>query len=135
MQDLSSAIITAMESNTVAPVVAPTDVVFDILLAEDNMVNQKLAVKILEKYGHIVEIAENGALAVDAFKARVAQGRMFDIVLMDVSMPFMGGMEATELIRSYEREQNLPRTPIIALTAHASASSGSSQRHCANHLQ
>ena len=85
MQDLSSAIITAMESNTVAPVVAPTDVVFDMLLAEDNMVNQKLAVKILEKYGHIVEIAENGALAVDAFKQRVAQGRMFDIILVRFS--------------------------------------------------
>ena len=41
---------------------------------------------------------------------------------MDVSMPFMGGMEATELIRAYEREQGLPRTPIIALTAHASES-------------
>jgi osomolarity two-component system sensor histidine kinase NIK1 len=39
---------------------------------------------------------------------------------MDVSMPFMGGMEATELIRSYETSKNLPRTPIIALTAHAS---------------
>jgi len=136
VQDLSSAIISALESTTVAPVVAPTDVVYDIMLAEDNMVNQKLAVKILEKYGHVVEIAENGALAVDAFKQRIAQGRMFDIILvsktcnvlvrdlrpsqMDVSMPFMGGMEATELIRSYEREQNLARTPIIALTAHAS---------------
>ena len=82
IQDLSSAIITAMESNTVGPVVAPNDVVYDILLAEDNMVNQKLAVKILEKYGHIVEIAENGALAVDAFKQRVAQGRLFDIILV-----------------------------------------------------
>ncbi|KAI5115771.1 hypothetical protein M0805_007186 [Coniferiporia weirii] len=87
-----------------------------ILLAEDNLVNQKLAVKILEKYGHAVEIAENGSLAVDSFKLRVAQGRPFDIVLMDVSMPFMGGMEATELIRAFEL---LERAPIIALTAHA----------------
>ncbi|KAJ3968331.1 hypothetical protein EV361DRAFT_1004215 [Lentinula raphanica] len=69
--------------------------------AEDNLVNQKLAVKILEKYGHSVEIAENGSLAVEAFKGRVAQGRPFDIILMDVFMPFTGGMEATELIRSF----------------------------------
>ena len=111
-QDLSSALISALESNTVSPVLAPNDVTFDILLAEDN---QKLAVKILEKYGHTVEIAENGSLAVDAFKARVSQGKPFDIILvcallfsvdlntltphgqMDVSMPFMGGIEATEL--------------------------------------
>ncbi|KAJ2935713.1 hypothetical protein H1R20_g1381, partial [Candolleomyces eurysporus] len=118
-QDLASSLISALESNTVSPVSAPNDVTFDILLAEDNLVNQKLAVKILEKYGHIVEIAENGSLAVDAFKARVAQNKPFDIILMDVSMPFMGGMEATELIRSYEMHRGLPPTPIIALTAHA----------------
>jgi osomolarity two-component system sensor histidine kinase NIK1 len=81
-QDLSTALISALESNTVSPVSAPNDITFDILLAEDNLVNQKLAVKILEKYGHSVEIAENGSLAVDAFKARVAQGRPFDIVLV-----------------------------------------------------
>ncbi|KAF9481492.1 histidine kinase [Pholiota conissans] len=118
-QDLSAALISALESNTVSPVSAPNDVTFDILLAEDNLVNQKLAVKILEKYGHTVEIAENGSLAVDAFKARVSQGKPFDIILMDVSMPFMGGMEATELIRSYEMHKGLSPTPIIALTAHA----------------
>ncbi|KAG2002222.1 atypical/HisK protein kinase, variant 3 [Coprinopsis cinerea AmutBmut pab1-1] len=118
-QDLASSLISALESNTVSPVSAPNDVTFDILLAEDNLVNQKLAVKILEKYGHSVEIAENGSLAVDAFKARVAQNKPFDIILMDVSMPFMGGMEATELIRSYEMHKGLTATPIIALTAHA----------------
>ncbi|KAM6499789.1 hypothetical protein JOM56_005297 [Amanita muscaria] len=118
-QDLASALISALESNTVSPVSAPNDVIFDILLAEDNLVNQKLAVKILEKYGHSVEIAENGSLAVDAYKARVLQTKPFDIILMDVSMPFMGGMEATELIRLYEKQHALPRTPIIALTAHA----------------
>ncbi|KAG2144423.1 HAMP TYPE histidine kinase [Suillus bovinus] len=118
-QDLASALISALESNTVSPVSAPNDVVFDILLAEDNMVNQKLAVKILEKYGHTVEIAENGSLAVEAFKARVQVSKPFDIILMDVSMPFMGGMEATELIRAYEMHKGLLRIPIIALTAHA----------------
>ncbi|RDX46360.1 histidine kinase [Lentinus brumalis] len=118
-QDLASALISALESNTVTPVVAENDVPYDILIAEDNLVNQKLAVKILEKYGHQVEIAENGQLAVDAFKARVQRNRPFDVILMDVSMPFMGGMEATELIRTYEQNHGLEPTPIIALTAHA----------------
>ncbi|KAF9008664.1 hypothetical protein BDZ89DRAFT_1095245 [Hymenopellis radicata] len=117
--DLSAALISALESNTVNAVLAPNDMTFDILLAEDNLVNQKLAVKILEKYGHSVEIAENGSLAVDAYKSRVRQHRTFDIILMDVSMPFMGGMEATELIRSWEMREGLPPIPIIALTAHA----------------
>lgn len=81
-QDLAAALINALESNTVSPVSAPNDTAYDILLAEDNLVNQKLAVKILEKYGHSVEIAENGSLAVDAFKGRVAQARPFDIVLV-----------------------------------------------------
>ena len=137
--DLASAIIYALESSTVSPVAATNDVTFDILLAEDNLVNQKLAVKILEKYGHVVEIAENGSLAVEAFKARVQKNRAFDIILvstlqvsmrvsadatgsiqMDVSMPFMGGMEATEHIRAYEMQHGLDPIPIIALTAHAS---------------
>ncbi|KAF7980985.1 hypothetical protein HWV62_5217 [Athelia sp. TMB] len=118
-QDLAAALISALESNTVSPVSAPNDVVFDILLAEDNLVNQKLAVKILEKYGHSVEIAENGSLAVDAYKARVQRNQPFNIILMDVSMPFMGGMEATELIRAYEKAEGLMPIPIIALTAHA----------------
>ena len=138
--DLASALISALESSTVSPVAATNDVTFDILLAEDNLVNQKLAVKILEKYGHVVEIAENGSLAVEAFKARVQKNRPFDIILvrvpripdfgrganpngslqMDVSMPFMGGMEATEHIRAYEMQHGLDPIPIIALTAHAS---------------
>ncbi|KAI0312759.1 hypothetical protein OF83DRAFT_1066664 [Amylostereum chailletii] len=118
-QDLASALISALESSTVSPAAATNELTFDILLAEDNLVNQKLAVKILEKYGHTVEIAENGSLAVDAFKARVQRDRPFDIILMDVSMPFMGGMEATELIRAYEMHNGLTPTPIIALTAHA----------------
>lgn len=85
-QDLAAALISALESNTVLPVAAPNDIVFDILLAEDNMVNQKLAVKILEKYGHTVEIAENGSLAVDAFKRRVLQTKPFDIILVSGSL-------------------------------------------------
>jgi osomolarity two-component system, sensor histidine kinase NIK1 len=86
-QDLASALISALESSTVSPAAATNDVVFDILLAEDNLVNQKLAVKILEKYGHSVEIAENGSLAVDAFKARVQRNRPFDVILVRVARP------------------------------------------------
>ncbi|KAK0232780.1 hypothetical protein IW262DRAFT_1257541 [Armillaria fumosa] len=117
--DLSSALICALESNTVVPVTVPNKTALDILLAEDNVVNQQLAVKILEKYGHSVEIAENGNSALDAFKRRVLQNRPYDIILMDVSMPFMGGMEATELIRAYEMHADLQPIPIVALTAHA----------------
>ncbi|OCH92001.1 histidine kinase [Obba rivulosa] len=118
-QDLAAALISALESNTVTPVVAENDIPYEILIAEDNLVNQKLAVKILEKHGHQIEIAENGSLAVDAFKARIQRNRPFDVILMDVSMPFMGGMEATELIRAYETAHGLDPVPIIALTAHA----------------
>ena len=82
VQDLASALISALES--VSPRVATNDMVFDILLTEDNLVNQKLAVKILEKYGHSVEIAENGLLTVDAFTARVQRNRPFDIILVRV---------------------------------------------------
>lgn len=84
-----------------------------ILLAEDNSINQKLATKILEKRKHIVQVAGNGKIAVAAFE-QVA----FDLVLMDVQMPEMGGFEATALIREIEQATGT-HTPIIAMTAHA----------------
>ena len=87
---------------------------FDILLAEDNQVNQKVAVKILEKYNHAVTVANNGLEAFEAIKKK-----RYDLILMDVQMPVMGGFEATGKIRDYERSEGLVRTPIIALTAHA----------------
>ncbi len=88
-----------------------------ILLAEDNPVNQKLAIKLLEKQGHQVTIAENGQLAVDAWR----NGR-FDLILMDMMMPQMDGLEATRRIRQIEREESEragSHTPIIAMTANA----------------
>ncbi|KAM9898648.1 hypothetical protein OXX69_009788 [Metschnikowia pulcherrima] len=118
ISDLASAIIPALESRSIAQ---NTDdsVSYRILLAEDNLVNQKLAVRILEKQGHQVKVVENG---LEAFEA--VQNNKFDVVLMDVQMPVMGGFEATEKIRQWEKKSNPIdslsfRTPIIALTAHA----------------
>ena len=88
---------------------------YRILLAEDNPVNQKLALGILTKYGHSVQVAENGAEAVEA-----VQRESFDLVVMDVHMPEMGGFEATGLIRDRERTTG-EHLPIIALTARAMA--------------
>ncbi len=83
----------------------------DVLLAEDNAVNQKLAKGLLEKRGHKVTIVENGRLAVQALEER-----RFDIVLMDVQMPEMDGIEATKAIRARE-EQTGSHQPIVAMTA------------------
>jgi len=83
-----------------------------ILLAEDNIVNQKLATSILEKAGHRVILAPNGAEALR--KWRESQ---FDLVFMDVQMPEMDGLEATRQIRAAEQATG-KHTPIIALTAH-----------------
>lgn len=84
-----------------------------ILLAEDNAVNQQLAASILEKQGHSVILADNGRKAVSELEKRHV-----DVVLMDVQMPEMDGLEATALIRQRE-EGTGKHVPIIALTAHA----------------
>jgi two-component system sensor histidine kinase/response regulator len=83
-----------------------------ILVAEDNRVNQTLARRILEKEGYSVTIVPNGREAVD-----IAGKEAFDLILMDVQMPEMDGMQAAAAIR--RREMGQCRTPIIALTAHA----------------
>ena len=85
-----------------------------VLSAEDNAVNQRLAASLLERRGHKVTIAANGR---DALTALAAQP--FDVVLMDVQMPEMGGFEATAAIRALEIESKAARRPIIAMTAHA----------------
>jgi signal transduction histidine kinase/CheY-like chemotaxis protein/streptogramin lyase len=84
-----------------------------ILLAEDNAVNQKLMVRLLEKRGHSVTLANDGREAV----AAVRRGE-YDVVLMDVQMPNMSGLEATTAIRALERETGR-HLPIVAMTAHA----------------
>jgi signal transduction histidine kinase/DNA-binding response OmpR family regulator len=84
-----------------------------ILLAEDNAVNQKLAARVLEKRGHVVAVAGNGRLALEALEAQ-----SFDLILMDLQMPEMGGLEATAAIRTREKSTG-HHIPIIAMTANA----------------
>jgi len=84
-----------------------------VLLAEDNLVNQHLASRLLEKRGHHVIVACNGREALAAFEKE-----SFDLVLMDVQMPDMDGFEATAVIREREKGSGL-HVPVIALTAHA----------------
>src|SRR6195256_69696 len=86
-----------------------------ILLAEDNRVNQVLAVRLLEKRGHKVEVAGNGEEALEALDRQE-----FDLVLMDVQMPEMDGLQATVAIRKREMKSGR-HIPIIAMTAHAMA--------------
>ena len=85
-----------------------------ILLAEDNIINQTLAVRILEKEGYSVEVANDGEEALENLKKQ-----HFDIVLMDVQMPKMDGIEATQAIRNSKDNNFDPEISIIAVTAHA----------------
>ena len=90
----------------------PTSVL-NVLVAEDNAVNQRLAARMLEKRGHRVTVARNGHEAVEALTKQV-----YDLVLMDIQMPEMDGFEATSVIREREGDSGA-HMPIIALTAHA----------------
>jgi PAS domain S-box-containing protein len=83
-----------------------------ILLVEDHPINQILATTLLKKWGHTVVLAKNGQEAVDLFP-----GQVWDVVLMDMQMPVMGGLEATRLIRTQEAAGH--RIPIVAMTANA----------------
>jgi signal transduction histidine kinase/CheY-like chemotaxis protein len=84
-----------------------------VLLAEDNAVNQKLMIRLLEKQGHSVTLASDGVEAVAA-----VENARFDVVLMDVQMPNMSGLEATAAIRALERGTGR-HVPIVPITAHA----------------
>ncbi len=86
-----------------------------VLLAEDNVVNQRLMVRLLENQGHLVTTADDGLAAL-----RAVENHTFDLILMDVQMPVMDGLQATAAIREKESRGDT-RIPIIALTAHAMA--------------
>ena len=95
------------------PVEPSTTRPLDILLAEDSLVNQRLAVGLLERFGHRLTIANNGQEACD-----LLERKPFDLILMDVQMPELDGIEATRRIRAREAETG-GHIPIIAMTAHA----------------
>jgi len=114
---VSSASASRREAATAVPVLALPPL--HILIAEDNPVNEHLARRILEKWGHRVDVARNGLEAVQA-TARTP----FDLVLMDVQMPEMDGLQATQVIRQRERAGSA-RLPILAVTARASGEDSS----------
>ena len=86
----------------------------NILVVEDNPMNQMVVSGYMMKYNVELTFADNGELGVDAYKKSVP-----DLILMDVSMPVMNGMEATREIRKIEQDKGIPRCPIVALTANA----------------
>ena len=87
--------------------------ILKILLVEDNLLNQRIVMFSLKKYNHVVTIANNGLEAVEKFNEAE-----YDVILMDIMMPVMDGLEATVKIREVEEMNNTDkRTPIIALTA------------------
>ncbi len=112
------------EFNLEAAPVVDADDILDILLVEDNPVNQELALRLLRKKNHRVTVANNGAEALDQFDS----SKTFDVILMDMQMPVMGGLEATEAIRAREMRrswvisQGVNRIYIVAMTANAMAS-------------
>ena len=114
--ELLATLLTALDAARHEPppaVPSPTEKKLRVLLAEDNPVNQKLAVRLLEKQGHAVAVAATGSEALEAL------GReSFDVVLMDIQMPEMDGLEATRRWRQRENGSGR-RVPVIALTAHA----------------
>ena len=84
------------------------------LVAEDDPTNQKVAYIWLTRTGHSVTVVPDGQSCVERYRSE-----KFDVILMDVSMPILGGVEATVAIRQYETENCFPRTPTVAITASA----------------
>jgi len=118
--DLFDAILQAIGADGIAPLITRHSLReqrrrLNVLLVEDNKVNQTLTLRLLEKLGHVTHVANNGIEAMEA-----CAGARFDVILMDVQMPEMGGFEATAHLRERERERG-EYTPIIAMTAHAMA--------------
>jgi CheY-like chemotaxis protein len=111
-------------STTAQPsVTSPTEeedpVISHTLIVDDNLLNRRLLIAYMKKNGLQFEEASNGQEALDKYREG---SRKFDVILMDMSMPVMDGMSATRAIREYERDNNMPRCSIVALTGLVSSS-------------
>ena len=93
----------------------PAGPALSILVAEDNVVNQKVALRLLQRLGYAADVVADGAEAVAAVRERAGRGRPYDVVLMDVQMPVMDGLDATRRIRAL----GVPQPWVISLTANA----------------
>lgn len=113
----SAAIVEAETTLESAPADSPKGL--SILVAEDNDINALLARALLIRLGHRPNIAGTGAAAVESWLAARVAGAPYDLILMDVHMPEMDGLEAARRIRASEAESGAPRTTIVALTANA----------------
>ncbi|KAI8903185.1 hypothetical protein EDD86DRAFT_272438 [Gorgonomyces haynaldii] len=89
----------------------------NLLLAEDNVVNQRVMTKRLEKLGYTVQVASNGKECVDIY---IKAPNQYNAILMDIMMPVCDGIEATRLIRNFERQSQIPKVSIIAVSANVS---------------
>jgi CheY-like chemotaxis protein len=90
-----------------------------VLVAEDNEINALLTRAMLTKLGHRPVMATDGAAALESWQAAQGAGMPYDLILMDVQMPILDGIAATERIREIEAARSLRRTPVLALTANA----------------
>jgi len=88
---------------------------FSILLAEDNPINQKVAIRVLKHLGYQADTVGNGKEVIEAIA-----NKSYDLILMDIQMPEMGGLETTQYIRNQEIESQLTPIAIVAITANAS---------------